>query len=219
MTNNNLEAQAGILTPSSTFDMKYFAILPHTPEGGKATPYDIMALFEEFNIFQNLGIDKAASPSMPANVLIKEGWDILDTMPILGGEQGVVSFRSRPVMITLSWCSASRASVWVLMSPTVHPRKRSGCILSPTMLTRTACCVSLLDSAVRTLIWPRPCSRIWSPIASSMMLMNHTEPKTDLPRHSGLYSRALTTWQSAPLMNCSCRSCSMKTSLATTSRA
>lgn len=94
MTTNNLEAQAGILTPSSTFDMKYFAILPHTPEGGKQLPYDLMPIFEEFNIFQDLGVDKDASPSMTANALIKEGWDILDTMPILGGEQVVVSFRS-----------------------------------------------------------------------------------------------------------------------------
>lgn len=90
----NAESQDGLLTPSSTFDLKYLAILPHTPEGGKATPYDLSAIFQELNIFQDLGIDKEASPSMTANILIKEGWDILDTMPILGGEQVVVSFRS-----------------------------------------------------------------------------------------------------------------------------
>lgn len=90
----NKESQDGLLTPSSTFDLKYLAILPHTPDGGTPTPYDLMALFEEFNIFQDLGLDKGVSPSMTANLLIKEGWDILDTMPILGGEEVVVSFKS-----------------------------------------------------------------------------------------------------------------------------
>lgn len=91
---DNKESQDGILTPSTTFDLKYMAILPHTPEGGTPTPYDLTSLFEEFNIYQDLGIEGTASPSLTAKVLIKEGWDILDTMPILGGEEVVISFKS-----------------------------------------------------------------------------------------------------------------------------
>lgn len=90
----NKESQDGILTPSTTFDLKYMAILPHTPEGGTPTPYDLTSLFQEFNIYQDLGLEENVSPSLTANVLIKEGWDILDTMPILGGEEVVISFKS-----------------------------------------------------------------------------------------------------------------------------
>lgn len=90
----NRETQDGIVTPSTTFDLKYMAILPHTPQGGTPTPYDLTALFEEFNVFQDLGLEGKSSPSLTANILIKEGWDILDTMPILGGEEVVVSFKS-----------------------------------------------------------------------------------------------------------------------------
>ncbi|EKE9231679.1 hypothetical protein OXJ01_003781 [Salmonella enterica] len=90
----NKESQDGILTPSTTFDLKYMAILPHTPEGGTPKPYDLSSLFQEFNVYQDLGLEGNASPSLTANILIKEGWDILDTMPILGGEEVVVSFKS-----------------------------------------------------------------------------------------------------------------------------
>ena len=90
----NRETQDGIVTPSTTFDLKYMAILPHTPQGGSPTPYDLTALFEEFNVFQDLGLEGKSSPSLTANVLIKEGWASLDTMPILGGEEVVVSFKS-----------------------------------------------------------------------------------------------------------------------------
>lgn len=91
---DNKESQDGILTPSTTFDLKYMAILPHTPEGGTPTPYDLSSLFEEFNIYQDLGLEENVAPSLTAKVLIKEGWDILDTMPILGGEELVISFKS-----------------------------------------------------------------------------------------------------------------------------
>lgn len=91
---DNKETQEGLVTPSTTFDLKYMAILPHTPQGGTPTPYDLTSLFEEFNVFQDLGLEANSSPSLTANILIKEGWDILDTMPILGGEEVVVSFKS-----------------------------------------------------------------------------------------------------------------------------
>lgn len=98
MPDQDTKSQEGVLTPSTTYDLKYLAILPHSPEGGTKTPYDISALFQEINIFQDLGADfKGGSPSMTANILISEGWDILDTMPILGGEEVVISFRSPAV--------------------------------------------------------------------------------------------------------------------------
>lgn len=87
-------AQDGLVTPSTTFDLKYLAILPHTPEGGKPSPHDLTALFDELNIYQDLGIDKEAAPSITGSILIREGWDILDTMPILGGEEVVVAFKT-----------------------------------------------------------------------------------------------------------------------------
>ncbi|PCR16421.1 hypothetical protein CQA65_30165, partial [Klebsiella pneumoniae] len=50
------------------FDLKYMAILPHTPEGGTPTPYDLTSLFQEFNIYQDLGLEENVSPSLTANV-------------------------------------------------------------------------------------------------------------------------------------------------------
>lgn len=91
---DNKEAQDGLLTPSTTFDLKYLAILPHTPEGGTPHPYDLSSLFEELNVYQDLGLEDDVSPSITAKILIKEGWDILDTMPILGGEEVVMAFKS-----------------------------------------------------------------------------------------------------------------------------
>lgn len=98
MADQDTKAQDGVVTPSTTYDLKYLAILPHSPEGATKTPYDISALFQEINIFQDMGADfKGGSPSMTASILINEGWDILDTMPILGGEEVVISFRTPAV--------------------------------------------------------------------------------------------------------------------------
>ncbi|AIX13034.1 tail protein [Erwinia phage vB_EamM-Bue1] len=91
---DDAQSQDGILTPSTTLDLKYMGILPHTPEGGRPIPFDLSAIYQEFNIFQDLGLDTGATPSMTASVLINEGWDVLDTMPILGGEEVVVSFKT-----------------------------------------------------------------------------------------------------------------------------
>lgn len=91
---NKTEIQDGLVTPSTTYDLKYMGILPHTPEGGQQIPFDLSSLFQEFNIYQDLGIDSKSSPSMTASILINEGWDILDSMPILGGEEVVVAFKT-----------------------------------------------------------------------------------------------------------------------------
>ena len=94
MTVETKESQEDLITPSTTFDLKYMAILPHTPEGGQPAPQDLSSLFQEFNVYQDLGLEGNSTPSLTANILIKEGWDILDTMPILGGEEVVISFKS-----------------------------------------------------------------------------------------------------------------------------
>ena len=94
MTVETKESQDDLITPSTTFDLKYMAILPHTPEGGQPAPQDLSAIFQEFNVYQDLGLDGKSSPSLTANILIKEGWDILDTMPILGGEEVAIAFKS-----------------------------------------------------------------------------------------------------------------------------
>jgi len=91
MDNDN---QDGVITPSTTLDLEYMGILPHTPEGGRPIPFDLSAIYQEFNIFQDLGLDEKSLPSMTASVLINEGWDILDTLPILGGEEVVISFKT-----------------------------------------------------------------------------------------------------------------------------
>lgn len=90
----NENTQDGILTPSTTLDLKYMGILPHTPEGGRPLPFDLSSIFQEFNIYQDLGLEPGSTPSLTANVLINEGWDVLDTMPILGGEEVVVAFKT-----------------------------------------------------------------------------------------------------------------------------
>lgn len=94
MTEKTTLEQSELLTPSSTFDVKYIGILPHTPEGGQPQPYDLTPLFLEMNFFQDLSFDKKSSPLLTASILIREGLDILDTLPILGGEEVRVSFKS-----------------------------------------------------------------------------------------------------------------------------
>lgn len=86
--------QDGVLTPSTTLDLEYMGILPHTPEGGRPLPFDLSSIYQEFNIYQDLGIETGSPSSLTANVLINEGWDVLDTLPILGGEEVVVSFKT-----------------------------------------------------------------------------------------------------------------------------
>lgn len=94
MTDTTSVSQEGLLTPSTTFDLKYLAILPHTPYGGTATPFDITNQFQEFSIFQDLGVGTTAGPAINGTILMADGWDMLDTMPILGGEEIVISWRS-----------------------------------------------------------------------------------------------------------------------------
>lgn len=92
-TNKTVE-QTELLTPSLTYEVKYIGILPHTPEGGQPTPYDLTAVFLEMNIFQDLNFERNKSPSLTGSILIKDGLDLLDTLPILGGEEVRISFKS-----------------------------------------------------------------------------------------------------------------------------